>query len=389
MNTRQLSQGLVPTEEYERQHAFRSLRQFPALRLSAKEVEEMKLRKRRERGTTLKGPSIFKTTYRLEQLSKSSLEEVSSVMTDYRRILMENRRVNTMSSSASCSSSSSSRTRLDMDESEALTRREQRQKEAEEKERRSPLELADQKLTKVSISFDAKSYNSHLSGFQGARLDKKEFNALLCRCLNVRLNGAELDALFDRMDQDQSKKIDGVEFVRYFFALGNSARWNMQLETMAIRAKKTEAMKRRQEEEEARIRDWEAKQITHYTDRDRESAFQKLRDLSLFLEVTDEVDGLYLRGFEGRLTAYQFKQQVNKLFSRRLSASEISALIAEFQITDEDTFVDGSAFLRRLQELQQEAQKIQTEIKACREHRKQVVIAMGQNVNCLPKCLGR
>lgn len=317
MNTRQLSQGLVPTEEYERSHAFKSFRQFPELRMSSKEVEEMKLRKHKERGAIMRTtPLVLKSTHRLDELSRSSLDEVSSVMTDYRKILMENRRANREplfdsslggldDASASFSLSAAGSTKTD-----PLINL-------------SSIERADHKLTKISISFDAKSYNSHLNGFQGSKLKKHEFETLLRRCLNIVLTKAELDALFAKMDVDGSGMIDGVEFIRYFFALGNAARWKMQLETVTIRAKKLEMMKRRRQEEEAKIKAWEASQIAKYSDEDRETALQKLQSLSITIDTLDDLDSLVLRGFSALLTPYQFKVQLSKAFGLRLTHAEV------------------------------------------------------------------
>ena len=83
-------------------------------------------------------------------------------------------------------------------------------------------------------------------------LNKKQFAIQLRRCLNINLKAAELDALFEKMDVDHSQLIDGVEFVRYFFALGTQARWRMQLETLNRRAKKHEDEKSKAEQEKTR-----------------------------------------------------------------------------------------------------------------------------------------
>ena len=136
MNTRQLSQGLAPTEQFERSHTFRSLRQFPQLRLSAKEIEGMRLAQRKQKFMTRQ--PLLTSTHRLEQLSKSSLTEVSSFMDDYRKILLGNRRAGSFSSSASLAAASNDGEHsMGSGDSLALL---------------SPLERADAKLTKVQPS---------------------------------------------------------------------------------------------------------------------------------------------------------------------------------------------------------------------------------------------
>lgn len=243
MNTRQLTQGLLPTVEFERSHTYNTYRQFPELRISMAEVKNLKLSRHQvanqlSQSKGIKRTILLKSTHSLSELSKSSLSEVSSVMDDYRKLLLENRKKNQMMdpfSSTDVSEIGSART----DEDEEFLKLD-------------PVQRADQKLTKISISFDSQSYNSHLAGFQGAKLTKEEFGILLRRCLNIHLKKIELDALFNKMDADGSKLIDGVEFIRYFFNLGNEARWKMLIDTKEIQARRIEELKKRRVAEEKR-----------------------------------------------------------------------------------------------------------------------------------------
>jgi hypothetical protein len=161
-----------------------------------------------------------RSTQKLDELSKSSIDEMSA-MTDFRRVLLENRR-KLKQSGSNVVSTKAIPSLVDDDSLDASV---------------SPVDRADRKLAKVSISFDSGSYNSHLAGFSGAKLAKKEFGIQLRRCLNINLKKIEQDALFDKMDVDQSGEIDGVEFIRYFFALGTQARWQMQIDTLSRRSK--------------------------------------------------------------------------------------------------------------------------------------------------------
>jgi len=239
MNTRQLTQGLLPTVEFEREHTFKTYRQFPELRVSVNQMDNLKLTRDTITNPLSQSHGIIrkisnKSTHRLESLSKSSLSEVSSVMDDFRKILLDNRRKNPLSlNQASVTVSTVS-------------------KEEEEYANMTPTEAANQKLTKISVSFDAQSSNSHLQGFAGAKLHKPEFETLLRRCLNINLRKSELDGLFDQMDMDGSGLIDGVEFVRYFFHLGNEARWKMLIETKEVQLRKKATMKKRRVDEEQR-----------------------------------------------------------------------------------------------------------------------------------------
>jgi hypothetical protein len=201
--------GLVPTPEFEKQHTFGTFRQFPELAKSIHEIDNMKLKS--AAGTNpqshrkLMSRSItHKSTHKLDELSRSVADEVS-VMSDFRRILLDNRRKNQPHHTASKpelrSQDSFCSNVIETASQDALTE-------------------ANAKLTKISISFDSGSTNSYLAGFQGARLNKKDFNIQLRRCLNINLRRIELDCLFARMDDDCSGLIDGVEFIRYFFGLG-------------------------------------------------------------------------------------------------------------------------------------------------------------------------
>ncbi len=228
MNTRQLAQGLIPTAEYERIHTYHSLRQFPELRRTVNDMKLIPVRRRDDVNAQnhSKGLARIKhnrSTYKLDELSRSSVDDISA-MTDFRKVLLENRRKlkSTLSTSSVVSLPPLV---LEEDSLDGSI---------------SPVEAADRKLAKVSISFDSGSYNSHLAGFSGSRLDKKEFHIQLRRCLNINLKKSELHALFEKMDMDKSGEIDGVEFIRYFFALGTQARWKIQIETMNRRAKQQE-----------------------------------------------------------------------------------------------------------------------------------------------------
>lgn len=238
MNTRQLTQGLLPTVEFERQHTFKTYRQFPELRVSVQELGNLRLTRDTIANPLSQSRGISrqisrKSTHRLEELSKSSMTDVTSVMDDFRKILLENRHKNPMSLSQG---SLSSATFISKEDAEVAGL--------------SFADAADHKLTKMSITFDAQSSNNHLQGFAGARLTKKEFDILLRRCLNINLRKAEFDALFEKMDADGSMLIDGVEFVRYFFHLGNEARWKMLIDTKEVQHRKVLALKKRRLEEE-------------------------------------------------------------------------------------------------------------------------------------------
>jgi hypothetical protein len=216
--------------EVETLQTFNVFRQFPELRRSMNEIETSNIKIYRKL-SPLKRDVQLKSTHVLEILRKSSIDEIN-VMHNFRKTLIESRLKNNQASLKSISNISQSQSNdsyyNDLD----------------------PLEIADRKLTKISLSFDYGSVNSHLEGFQGPRLTKTEFNILLKRCLNINLRKQELDALFLKMDKKKDNLIDGVEFVRYFFILGNKARRDFNMEIVNRIAKNYEEKKKKTIEEE-------------------------------------------------------------------------------------------------------------------------------------------
>lgn len=331
MNTRQLTQGLVPTIEFERAHTFKSLRQFPELRMSAMDIEHMKTRRtsnldRSKPTLNISRRIQTRSTHKLDELSRSSLDDVGSAMTDFRKILLKNRRRNQLAGTDGNNHNTSGVDSVDGDDDSLFTTSTLSKEELYYRQL-DPLEAANQKLTKISISFDALSSNSHLAGFQGAKLSKEEFATQLRRCVNINLRKVELDALFHRMDDDDSGLIDGVEFVRYFFQLGNEARWKMLMDTKQIQLKRIADLKRHRQEQAERIKAWEAQQISQSSPEDYQSAMLKLSEAAFKWDPTNHIDSLFIQGFEAFLSPYQFKIQIDKSFGVKLTNGEVKQTI--------------------------------------------------------------
>lgn len=336
MNTRQLNQGLLPTIEFEKSHTYKSFRHFPELRMSAFDIDHMKTK--RSSNLERSKPTINitrkltkRSTHQLDALSKSSLDEIGSSLSDFRKILLENRKKNQIllpgERSRALPMPSSSGLDGDSMISSLQSGGASGNIQPYEEFTGEPVEIANQKLTKVSISFDALSYNSHLAGFAGAKLTKQEFETQLRRCINVNLKKVELDALFLQMDEDGSGLIDGVEFVRYFFRLGNEARWKMLMDTKDIRAKRAEEKKKRKIEEAEKLKKWEAEQVTEFTAEDYESAMHKLADAAFRWDPHNYIQCAAIAGFEAFLSPYEFKMQVERSFNLRLSGAEVRKIL--------------------------------------------------------------
>jgi hypothetical protein len=370
MNTRQLSQGMKPTLEFERLHTFKSFRQFPELRKSIQEIESIPFASadahHNMRSNGIRRKKMQSSTYRLAELSQSSLTDVSTVMDDFRKIMLENRRKNTTSLQpissqetektnplqllppANSSLSSSPPRPLDPNEEKAATEAEGHFQRPPFPTRRTsmtslpydagdPLLRANEKLKKIAVSFDPSSTNSHLAGFQGAKLHKQEFAILLRRCLNIQLRSVELDALFHTMDADNSSLIDGVEFIRYFFHLGNEAKALMQLETKERQQRRLQRMKEKKEKAMLREIQWQKAQIASFTHKDLASMREKLQKAAFWYDPNNDVDHTILHRLRAMLSPFDFQQQVSKCFLAQgmqlhFSGPELAALICEYLV---------------------------------------------------------
>ncbi len=231
----------VPLAEIENEHTFHTLRHFPVLRQSVVVLEALQIEKGRDLTSTTKEFKHFrrnkqnKFTHRLEKLTKSSLGEIHSLH-DFRKIISEER----MKEKASTLEFPP---RAVVDNS-TLSREQH-------------LEIANAKLTKFAVSYDAGSVINILAGFQGNNgggwINKAELEVQLRRCLNIILNKEELEAIFLCMDDNNNGLIEGVEFTRYFFRLGNEARHKTKLENEARHLKQQLIIKHQFREDEERF----------------------------------------------------------------------------------------------------------------------------------------
>jgi hypothetical protein len=413
MNTRQLSQGLMPTLEYERIHTYKSFRQFPELRKSVQAIEEIQFKSAdpssllRKSNLKITRKKLLTSTHKLSELSKSSLSEASIVMDDFRRILVENRRKNTLKYrqlttplvfrsqeeiNESTNEFNDSSLNNDNNNHSSYTEQPRSSSSPTSPHRHTtthlpplpdPLTRANEALKKISINFDAGSTNSHLKGFEGAKLTKQEFYMLLKRCLNLHLHREEFDALFQCMDVDGSNMIDGVEFIRYFFHLGNEFKAALRQESRERIYKHMLQLKAIEEQKKLERQQYEAKVLeshllphkhnnnsnhnsgTNSTTSDNhdhdhqnnnsnnnsydnnnllentqihlQNAIVKLKEMAWHYRAEDEVTHMIIHELRRYFTKYEFLMQLPKilqaqgLFTIQLTGPEIHALIQKYR----------------------------------------------------------
>jgi hypothetical protein len=254
-----------------------------------------------------------------------------------------------------------------------------------------PLESANLKLAKASVSYAPTGEVNILAGFQGQDLNAEEFDVQLKRCLQVNLNKKELAAMFASMDADGSGLIDGVEFTRYFLTIGNIAREKVRLETLEKHRRDAHREMQHAKEEEARIKEWEKSQVSHdTTDDDEKRVFKKLAKVALHWDNGSNVAAAKLVGFDAYLTPYEFKAQLEASFDLYLEKEEIGALMKRYKNRAGEYCVDGKAFLQSFSTLRRTARaQHQKDLKKFAD-RKDKVLKLGKYYSDTGyQCLGR
>jgi hypothetical protein len=137
MNTRDLMMGLAPLPEFARAHSYESTRFFPELHKTHQAINELHTRLEDPLALTggrhraLPRDVTFTSTHQLELLQKSSFHEVSG-LSDMRKSLYETRK----------------KTNSSLNLTKPLPVR------INNEPKKDPLTIANEKLTKKSISFD-------------------------------------------------------------------------------------------------------------------------------------------------------------------------------------------------------------------------------------------
>ena len=379
----------VAYSEHENDHLHRVLRHFPELQTSLQQVKTMQEKVgrnwtdrdpvRAERPREVK----YKSTHRLGELSKSSLDEFRAPMDEMRKVLMKSREL-----SRGGSSSSTGLRGIDTKNVGTAPGEEGGSGSGVEEEE-DDLGIAERKLTKASLSFDPRGTINVLSGFQGKALTVTELDSQLRRGLSIVLHKRELHALFTNMDKDGSGLIDGVEFTRYFLQMGIDERKRKKMDVLRKTWAAEAEERARHERERDQILQWQAEQISAFSPEDEARVYKKLCEVALAWDSTSDINEVKLRGFDMYLTPYDFKVQLSRSFDLRLSGAEVGALLKKF-ITKEGELacVNGNAFLKFFTRLKKEVKLNHSRTLAGLQERKRRVLNMGQQPTILAT-LGR
>ena len=387
LNARPNDYRRVAYSEFENDHVHRLFRHFPELQQSLEQVKANQhcvgrnwvdrdpVRKEQPREVS------FKSTRRLDELSKSSLEEVRAPMDQMRKILMKGRdKPSPLSNSSSFPSGvQSSSARGSVDRSTVPGGESSTGGETELEENARHLRSAELKVAKASLSFNPMGTTNALLGFQNADMNMDELDSQLRRSLCIVLTRRELLALFASMDADGSGAIDGVEFTRYFLQMGIDERKRHKMDVLRKTWAAEAREKAQREKEREHILRWQAEQIQTFTPADEASAHKKLETVALLWDSTSEINELKLRGFDMFLSPFDFKLQLSRSFDMHLSGAECGALLKRF-ITREGELacVNGNAFLKYFTFLKKKAKANHKSVLAQLAQRKLAVRSMGQ-----------
>lgn len=450
MNERPNHFRRVPYAEFEGTHLFKVMRHFPELAKSMPEVHKMQVKIGRNWEDQKKPQKerpreiAFRSTHALDKLKKSALEDNSTThMDEIRKVLLISRnpqlagafpkrpraleamdsgshldsfsRIELGDSRDHLASGSPGGGSLALNDAPGAMQAIQgdgtvgileskgrgpesyasttgsRSRLTKSRQGKTPLQVANDKLTKGALSFAPLGTMNVLAGFQGQDLNKEELSVQLQRCLQIVLRKEELDALFSSMDADDSGLIDGVEFTRYFLTLGNIARSKIAADKTAKEEAEKATRKEAQEQHLQELKSWEASQVSDsgsISSEDEDRIFKKLARVALHWDSGSAISAQKLLGFDAYLSPYQFKRQLELSLGLKLTPVDIGALLRRYKTREGEFCVDGKAFLQSFSKLRRESAQEHKKLLKKYAAAKARVRRMGQQETCY-QVLGR
>lgn len=309
--------------EKDETHAFKTLRYFPELHQSVRNIKGIRKSTGRDFAPQVKRHEReiqLKSTHGLDQYTKSSLENLDA-LTVFRKSLLEDRQAMKERDNPSIAA---------------------RAARAANMKTMDPLVSVKEKIAKASLSFDSGSVVNTLGAFSANKdFTKEDLYIQLRRSLNIYLNQSEADALCSFLGYNENNKVESVEFLRFFFKLGNDARAEMRLHRQRKEDAKVEKKLQLEREETARNL-FEDDNISLFEGGeenmevsaavDLDSVLEKLSTTALNWDNNCFIESVCTSGFECYLTPLQFKQQIDKSFGIKLTQSEVSCLMEKYRV---------------------------------------------------------
>ena len=353
---------------------YKSFRQFPHLHTSMREISAFlghttPIQFQQNRN------SIFKSTNKMKELTKSVLPEIH-YLNDFKNEVL----------------TSHSRNKY-LDPIKVASK-------IDNPDIKDPLLSAKSKLTKFSLSYNSRSEFPLMAGFADKYMTRDYFKAQIKTCLHIHLSPSEENSLFDHFQPRENDTIDGIHFVRFLIRLGNEERKRLRIELQeksSRRLKQENNAKISENEKYIRIifdifhsfnrmAKQELLQISYdYSNEDKKNVINYLNQAALRFEEASDVSKL---GFGSFLRPIEFILQIEKTLQLKLNPRESGALIDYFRDEDQ-VYIDGVTFCKKFGRIRSEAWQ--------RHHRTQRDLALkalklrelGQNVDNYFPVLGR
>merc|ERR1711991_770563 len=137
--------------------------------------------------------------------------------------------------------------------------------------------------------------------------------------------------------------IDGVEFTRYFFKVGNEFHQRIRDRDEKIRQEERRIAEEKERLEMEKQLQLEEGVVSDHTDEEANMALMKLCEHSFLFDAKNFINQQLVQYFKSHLTPYEFKLQLEKSFSMRVTSAELGALVKRYAY--DEYRVDGEGFL--------------------------------------------
>ena len=206
------------------------------------------------------------------------------------------------------------------------------------------LERGREKMSRKAMFYDRNRDGSSLEAFRGRPLNQSQFGELMKRGLGLDMSRVEISAVFNELDEDGGREVDGSEFYNYYFQLGYDRRVGERRDNLSKLAAMKEEEKERERVEREELRKWEESQVADYTEEDVASGLDKIGQVAVVFSSEGAMDRISLNAFSGTLTPSQYKKQLERSFGIYLTPAENKAMVEYFD-TDRSGTVEGSEVL--------------------------------------------
>ena len=193
------------------------------------------------------------------------------------------------------------------------------------------------KIAAVSFSYDP--IKGGLRGFMGSpHLTASEFRELMRRNFECYLSPEETGALLSMFDKDGLGLIDCKEFIFQFFRIGQSEKEAHFHRNQSVTTIRHELEKERVATIEEKYARQVVARLTPATEKDKQSAFEKIRNAAMCYKGDSAFSGNLWKSFESdALVPTAFKSLLKTNFEILLSPGELDAVVGMF-----DANGDGS-----------------------------------------------